>query len=441
MRTKITPFAFMLLALLFTSTLANAQKPKLMERWEAIKKNKTAQTQKVASHADLPEYVLEYYWNGSAWDTSGQLNNTYSINGYLIEQLRDFYSSGVFAPSSKSLHTYNANGNETEMIYQSHNGTTWENSYRTVATFDNHQNQTSYISYNWVNSAWEISFASRSTYQYNSSNQITEEVVEDYDTGTSSYVLSEKTIYTYSAGLPSEFEYLEWDGTNWVPSFKVKNVVWYDFSRDLVLSMLYQEHDGTAYVDLERGNWTYGQNDSYVGIYQEYAAGTWTNSYRDVVDYDAYEHETLIESSFWSNSMWELNYGDRAIYLYNGQGNTVEVSHEQFYFGTSGYENTNKYVYSSFFVGAADAIQNELGLTVFPNPASSKLNFDLKMEKNGPVVIELFDLQGRKRLVSSSSFHGQTISLSLSESLENGTYFYRVSDGNALSQGKIAIQR
>ena len=394
--------------------------------------------QKVASHDDLPNYGLDYSWNNNSWDTLGQVTNVYAANGDLVEEQYDFYDNGQFDPSSKRMYSYNSNGDVTEETLQIWNNGLVENTARTVQVYDAMGNLTEIQSYTWVSNAWDQIGGLKYAYSYNSSNELIETITEVWNDGTSTYEPLYKQETQWANGEWSEYESFRWAGNAWVPNSKTVDIMWHDFSKRQFSSLKNQRYGSSSYIDHERGTWTYAQNGDNTRVFENYANGNWTNSTRVVTNYDSRGHESLTETYLWMGS-WALDVGYEYTYLYDGQDRTLEVITQR-RDQTLVLSNLAKTVYGSFFVGAVSPVEANVAITAFPNPVTDQLSFDIALEKNGPVVITLFDIQGRKRLETTSSYNGNAISIPVSESLENGVYFYQLRSGDALAKGKIVVQ-
>lgn len=392
---------------------------------------------KVASHDDLPSHEMYYRWNNSAWDSTGQRTYLYDSNGNLLSNQYDTYSNNQFSPSLKYTYSYDANGRQIEAITASWIGSTWVNSTRVTRTYDAQGNQTLFQYDFWTAGVWTINSASRSTYQYNGANQITEQFSEYYDTGTATWEMSEKQVFTYVSGVWTEVVYFRWDAGAWVLDGREIDLVWHDFEKELLISGRLQNYVNGVYEDAARINCTYSQFDSQDYIIEIYNFG-WQNASREILKMDRLDHEIRYESYVWSGT-WDFDEGSQYSHNYDAQDRTLEIVTETMT-SPSTSENYAKRVFSNFFTNAESAIEANLKVAAFPNPVTDQLNFDLKLEKNGPVSIALFDVQGRKRLETSSNYNGNTISVPVDAALENGVYFYQLKMGDAFAKGKVIIQ-
>jgi type IX secretion system substrate protein len=75
---------------------------------------------------------------------------------------------------------------------------------------------------------------------------------------------------------------------------------------------------------------------------------------------------------------------------------------------------------------------------VYPNPASSNINFNIhfKNENNNSGTIEIIDLMGKN--IIEETFHTGVNSIDIS-SLAKGMYIYKVSNSNSSVQGKFIV--
>jgi phosphatidylserine/phosphatidylglycerophosphate/cardiolipin synthase-like enzyme len=91
----------------------------------------------------------------------------------------------------------------------------------------------------------------------------------------------------------------------------------------------------------------------------------------------------------------------------------------------------------SYIVGINDWDQKDISLSIFPNPASERIQFSLNSQSNSSATIQFCDMEGR--IMIEESFEKNS-SLDVS-SLAPGLYLIRiVHDGKTLS-GKVMIEK
>lgn len=90
--------------------------------------------------------------------------------------------------------------------------------------------------------------------------------------------------------------------------------------------------------------------------------------------------------------------------------------------------------------GLSQAEFQALDILVLPNPASDLLAVQIGNVLTDNVTVELFDLAGK--LVESNQIHaGSTIAYFDTQSLYEGTYFVRISNGGNMQTHKVLVQR
>ena len=95
------------------------------------------------------------------------------------------------------------------------------------------------------------------------------------------------------------------------------------------------------------------------------------------------------------------------------------------------------HVYSD--VGIDDYFQRNDDVTVYPNPFSDVINFEIKSKYGDQLTIEIFDRSGKIVYVQSMDSNSNKTEFSWSdEKLRPGLYFYKVRIGNSgIVTGKI----
>ena len=393
---------------------------------------------KVASHQDLPQQALHYYWENNVWDLRLQTTFTYTVNGHLAETQLDILGPSSVSPVNRISYTYNSSGNMLEELKQSWTGSVWENEHRIRKGYDaSGTTQLEWYFESWGSNAWIMTSAYRLAYQYNSSNQVIEKVVETWNTSNGMYEPDSKTEYHYLLNEWDQVENFKWNGNSWAPDTRTLDYVWYDFSKKLIGSSRSEKFTNGIYENAFRSTCTYGLNDSRDCIDEEYNNGVWTNQYHLVYDYDLEGHNTFFEVSGW-NGAWVIANTGRNNFTYDVQGRTLEVVHQGLD-STNVMANTFRTVYSNFFVGIESADVSTFEAKTFPNPVSNTLNIDLKLIEFGPVAITLLDARGRIRLQTESKYEGNVITIPIYESFEKGVYIYKVKFDGGLATGKIII--
>lgn len=98
--------------------------------------------------------------------------------------------------------------------------------------------------------------------------------------------------------------------------------------------------------------------------------------------------------------------------------------------------------YSSVTLGMAKNHPEELVSKTYPNPASSKVNFDLKLKENAAVSVKIFSANGKK--INAIDFGKQSLGTSkLSvdvSTFESGIYFFQFNINGVLSTQPVVVR-
>ena len=137
-------------------------------------------------------------WSGGTWVNYSEQTNTYDGSGYLTNQLDQLWdgSSSSWNNNEQFSYTNNGNGTVQQNIKQSWNPSsgTWMNSERLSYTH-NGSNQVLTLTYeSWSGGAW-VNYV-KSTNSYDGSGYLTNNLVQLWDSSSSSWENSNQTNYT-----------------------------------------------------------------------------------------------------------------------------------------------------------------------------------------------------------------------------------------------------
>ena len=130
-------------------------------------------------------------------------------------------------------------------------------------------------------------------------------------------------------------------------------------------------------------------------------------------------------------------YGVGGYFILDGQGDTLAFSDGKF-----ASSDIKKIGYGNF-IGLEEVSQNDVSMTIYPNPAKDNATIDITLSQNSVATIKVVDLMGRNviDLGTKSMKAGQnTIELNTSN-LNNGMYFVKVASENGVVTKKITINR
>jgi hypothetical protein len=398
-------------------------------------------TGKVSSHADYPQLCTQFTWEdiGNSWDTVSQSTFTYSINGWVTEEVRSNYASGNFVPDIRAVYSYSPSGWLVALDEFGWNGSAWDSTYRSEIAHDAFGNTTLYWSFDW-NGSWDTTFGYQTRYTYRNVSQVESAVDQTWQNSQVGWLLQDSTYYSYDlANTWDTIAYHSYTGIGWLAEERLVGLTWHDFAKELPLTVRTQYY-AAGWEDVKRARVTYGPYDSQTWIFDTYNAPDWDSTAKEVYIHDAEWHEVAYEFYGWAGG-WNLSAGELNSYNYDGSGRTLERIRE--YYDGATYYFDRRFLYDNFFVGTAAATVPQVEVTAFPNPATDLVHFNVGLAQPGPVHIALHDLQGRLRVASQAhtGMGESTITVPLSDQLESGTYVYTVRTKAGETTGKVVVQR
>lgn len=477
-------YIFLLLTIVVTSSTfaqINKSESKQNNFLKQLKTKKQAPTaQAKAALYKLPGQSLNYYWGSfsSTWNFNDTSKYYYNVNG-LISKLISSSLSGV----NQTLYTYDTKERETQQLSQYWDSFTnqWVNSSRITTTYDANDNQVifTYESYNSGTNTWSVLYGNKHVYTY-SSNRITVDINQSWDSNNLIWKDSDKIIYTYNSngqitqienqtinnnswvnnsresylydifGKIIEAELEVWGGTSYVKSDKYTNVTWHNWTGNIetstVLSYTAQQWNtpiANQWNLSGRSSSVYGNFGGHVTTEQTYTNSVFVNDYRYSEFYDSKYNEIGYLDETWNTttSQWETDGGDNIIHTYDTNDQILETIWQYWQISSSSFVNSERKVYSDYQT-ITGINKNELDAssisTVFPNPCEGECV--LRLDSNSDLknaTLHVYDITGKT--VFSSEISSNVTNLNLKR-LNSGIYFYSILNNNSIiNKGKIII--
>jgi hypothetical protein len=426
-----------LFCLLYSGLQAqNAWKP-----WQTMATKTNSAAGKTATHEDYPALAYQFIWHDSlvAWDSVYMETMSYSVNGDLSEVIGQQYIGNGFAPQRRSIYTYASPGFPSSETAFNWSGNSWMEDYRTETTYDSQSNVTQYLNFFWTGAAWDTSYGQRNTYSYVFTDKIASRMEEFWDSTSHQWNNSSLEQFTYPNATAWDTATLSlWDLGSWLPEERYVDVAWYDFEKGLAYAALNQGYGGSGWEDVARFRATFGAHDSQTIVWDEWSGNDWDSTTKDVIINDQHDHQTVNETYIWIGA-WQQSNGYLSHYTYDAQDRTTEIIDE--WFDGYIYRYADRHTYPSFFTGQNEPIALQINVNAYPNPCDDQLTFGLEHLPKGAVQIQLYDLSGRLRMNSAfGNARGTEITVPISETLENGTYIWKVSAKSGVATGKIILQ-
>lgn len=284
---------------------------------------------------------------------------TRDLNGNVTQQtvyLPTFNNSGFYV-SQQTNFTYNSSNNVLSEIVMNNGfveGNPLQNSFKRENTYDSNQNLIEWTNYSWTNNAWVPSQKVVSSYQAN--NLITETNYTWVDT-LNNFELSFKSTFTYNSNnqITSALEQ-EYNNGQFVNNYQTINIVWPNTTeQDFPQSFLSQSWDQSTntWLDASKSNSLYDGLGNRIEELYEYWTGTnWAISQKINFTFNSNKDITSeivrVDSSANQSGQLFISRHLRNYYNPNFTLSTDTVESFNFFFGQFYYESfVNKYTYTA----------------------------------------------------------------------------------------------
>ncbi|MDX5346874.1 MAG: T9SS type A sorting domain-containing protein [Hymenobacteraceae bacterium] len=398
---------------------------------------------------------------------NARINNMLSLPGNSMDYYPD--GNGGWYHSGNSTYKYDTKGNLISRIEKDPSG---QYTRRDSIVYDAQGNQIYEGNFSWINNSWDVSWQYKNLNTYNANNQITEKIVQSWNTTTNmwendwrdvttyntagkissneehtwdgtAWVTDSRNLYDYAAnpaGNPSTITYQEYVNGNWVNYDRYTNIVWQSFSDFKPLSYTEENWDNGTWVVEGRGNIVYDNNGGSVEVFQQFINNTWVNSDRWSSLYDSRKNEVGYMSEDWVNNAWVMDWQEEYLLTYNATDDVTQKIVRSWDISTNQLEDRRKEVYSNFTriaVGVQKQLQ-QLQVNVYPNPATAQLT--LQAETADAAVLTLTDLAGRVVITKALDVAPATTHQVDVANLAKGTYLLQLQTAKGIYTTKIVKQ-
>lgn len=286
-------------------------------------KGKKYQTESTQNNLYKPGKSLNYFWNVFDWQPTGYSLMTYTPTGKLSVKI----DSGFM--QRKTIYTYDGLERETERLEQNFNSANslWENDRRDVHIFDSQGAIQEIRSEQWVGTSWSPISGEKHIRNYNAQNLILEDLQKNWNMQDSVWENDYmETAFLYDAQLRLQ----SYVAMNWVDSVweNEEKSLWQYGPDNKPNEVILQDWNGTAFVDSTRITdilWNYwngnlSQSDPSQYTMQKLVGGNWTNSMRFTITRDLNGSVTYLNEMYFNGNWVPFN---RMSSLFDDQQNPV----------------------------------------------------------------------------------------------------------------------
>lgn len=257
----------------------------------------------------------------------------------------------------------------TSSLSESFDGTSWVPVNRTEFIYDNSNNLTEEAELSWNSGTSQWIKTVVSTYTYNANNN---SIIELYQRFNGTNVDQQnRTTNTYnSEGELTQFLDEDYLNSNWVNTYKVA----LEYANGSIASGISYEWNEAAWVIGEASTQVeinYNLNGTVSSVVTDIRVGSsWLTTYRSVYSYDANNRVTLKNDEFFDGSTWSVE--NKLEYTYDANGNVV--TEKEFY------KDNGVFVVDYEDINTFDTSQS---MADFAHPFKDKNGIDYLFSVNG----------------------------------------------------------
>ncbi|MCA9733339.1 T9SS type A sorting domain-containing protein [candidate division KSB1 bacterium] len=371
----------------------------------------------ILSYVDDEMYVPlafeSYIWENEDWQKEGLVEFTYE-NSLLTSMTMSIWSDGAWVLFMQTQNEYD--GTQLIHIYTKmdiEGAGNLENMTKSDLFYDGNGVLVSQTHYIWAENDWMKN--SETTFVYNAQGLLAEET-ETLDAGGVPFPTS-KTLYTYTtAQLVESITHQGYDfiTAGWNNESKESNS--YDGSGQ-ILEELYQEWDGSAWVNVRIIISSYNGSATSSILYQNWNGSAWENENRDTYIWSG-DLLSEILTEVWLDNTWQN-------------------------------EERSLMNYAPTSVATNAKIPTQFAISNYPNPFNPETTISYSLPQNATITIDIIDMQGRRirRLADTVEETAGTHAINWNgqnekgQSVASGIYFYRLTASNISKTGRCLLLR
>ncbi len=358
--------------------------------------------------AGNPTEIIWLIWDNesSQWLNWGKFLISYDGEGNLIQEIiSDWDPDGnQWLEGAQLDMSYDVEGNQLSETW-----TVWdEDSAKLVPAYKEEYlyedgKLTSINEYGWEEGVWVLFF--RTTYTYDSSGNLNEELTQAWDSDGEVWIDFGKTLYTYNENDKLILEEVwEFSWTQFIVARTWQYTYVWDSDGNMTESVDMSWDEGStkgtnSWQNSVKSEWTFNKDFTISDIYAAY----WF--FQDITE-QIFVHMPVSETGYvYVDGDWVMDFRQSAYYSDFGASTGIED-------------------------------REETSLKIFPVPASETLTINWD-DSYSNLRFELYDLTG-KRVILRAIDNNETIGVN---HLSEGIYLYKLSNNNQLIySGKISIR-
>ncbi len=250
----------------------------------------------------------------------------------------------------------NAQDKLLSSISQFNNNGIWENSFGANYEYDSNKNLTVETGLAFEAGSWKID--SKSTYSYNASNRVIQEIEQNRNTVTNELEDDYRNTYNYTNGKLASIFFQEWLNGSWFNEYLI--VASYNGNNMPDVVYEYNWVSG-QWIDDRRTTYTYNASNKVISdIEQKWVNNQWVNDRKALYTYNASNKLITVQGADWDvfNNNWKADTQNVYDYVLDANGNRTSSTE-------SGYRSDYTYDTTKLISNFAHPFKDKTGVDYF----------------------------------------------------------------------------
>ena len=364
-----------------------------------------------ANHNQLQE--VNYDWDGSNWVNSYKSEFVYDLDNNMTQSI-SYYGSelpdGVWINGNKNEFVYDENGNLVQNISFSWYNEIWENTSKTEFILNDAGTNIQTIQYGWEGDNWAS--LDKYEYVYDTNQNISQVVISEWN--SIEWMEAAKYEFRYDANQNMILSNLIYFFEDQLITFMKEESVYDDFGNRISYSFytIDDESEEFTLTPIWKEEYVYDNSFTFDDLILPFMPG-------DLESDTEFDVEMVFQMDInlmFKHKLTQLTY-------YEGDGDSWLKSGDY----TVYYSEQN-------ITGVKD-LNVANNVNVYPNPATNQITFNIDASVD-QLKVDFYDIQG-KLVLSQLSNNNKPV---LIESLNEGLYFYRLSENQNFYSGKFMVK-
>ncbi|MEI8204256.1 MAG: T9SS type A sorting domain-containing protein [Bacteroidota bacterium] len=370
-------------------------------------------------------FDLDEFWFNETWNYHSLYTYVYNGSRNNLTCLWEFWQANKWELLARENHTYNSSGSLLTVLFETKDtNNTWIPMLKNTYSYNEQGKILTYQYEEYISMVFVIQEID--TYTYDFKGSMLSSLKDKYNGSIDNNTLISSSRNTYTNDVNGNIlidltEGWEWNGI-WKISGRSSYV--YDGNNNLLTEITENINANTWYITA-RDTYTYDSKGNILSqTTEKLNNGSLVNNLRVTYSYDGNSNSTKGKCESWINDSWQACSNGIAVF-------SQKIKIFEFY-------HPIIYRYQASFRSFNSGLSNPLTLTIYPNPASDKVNLYIDNINLTDLTLNIYNIVGE--LITSNPIIQNQFQINV-ENLSRGMYIIEAKSKDWSKKQKLIIQR